>query len=326
MKVKKIVKNAALVLLSIGSHYVVCKDSVDSIPDKDAHKHLSDQAIKKAQTGLDNTGKEPNDDGFFLIDTMKAVVYGQQRTDIITLSDIARPSIDGNKQSLEDLILAKLICQDAARYKMEPDDEAVDKHLKAVQRENNLSLDELQSIFRSAGYTYEEGREQFRNMTAIGTMVDFRIRSRLIVPEKDIQTYYQDHPIVQEASYQIERALVVCPDGMDQAIFMQELQKLIDTGSCKLDIDWADPFWINKSELAQDKQFLTTMEVGAIAMGTHSAAGIELFKLINSKEERLKSLEERYNEIAEILKRPKYNELFEAYKKDLFTSAAVIYF
>lgn len=269
---------------------------------------------------------ESKDDGLFLIDTLKAVVYGQERTDLVTLSDVIRPSIDGNKQTVEDLVLAKLICQDASRYKMEPDNDAVDKHLKAVQRENNLSLDELKSIFSSAGYTYEEGKEQFKVMTSVGTMIDFRIRSRLIVPEKDIQSYYQDHPIVQEASYQIERAQVTCPNGMDHATFMQALQQLIDTGQSKLDIEWSDPFWINKSELAQDKQFLTTMEVGGIAMGNESAAGIELFKLMNKKEEHLVSLEERYNEIADILKRPKYNEMFEAYKKDLFTNAAVVYF
>ena len=98
----------------------------------------------------------------FLIDTIKAVIYGQERTDLVTFSDVTRPSIDGNQQTLEDQVLAKLICQDAARYKMEPDNEAVDKHLKAVQRENNVSLDELKSIFSAAGYTYEEGENSLK--------------------------------------------------------------------------------------------------------------------------------------------------------------------
>ena len=280
----------------------------------------------KIESSESTVEAETKDDELFLIDSLKAVVYGQERTDLITLSDVTRPSIDGSQQNLEDLVVSKLICQDAARYKMEPDNDAVDNHLKAVQRENNLSLDDLKSIFTSAGYTYEEGKEQFKIMTSVGTMVDFRIKSRLIVPEKDIQAYYQEHPIIKEAAYQVERAQVVAPQGMDHAVFMQELQLLVDTGKSKLDIEWADPFWINKSELAQDKQFLTTLEVGCIAMGVESATGIELFRLKNKKEEHLVSLEERYNEIADVLKRPKYNELFDAYKKDLFTNAAVIYF
>ena len=309
---RQIIVSSILIIVSAWSGYVYCKQS-------DLH-------TKNEQSTCEAAGTGQADDGLFLLDTLEAVIYGQERTDLVTLSDVSRPSIDGNKQTLEDLVLAKLICQDASRYKMEPDTEAVDKHLKAVQRENNLSLDELKSIFNASGYTYDEGREQFKVMTSVGTMIDFRIRSRLIVPEKDIQAYYQDHPIVQEAAYQIERAQVTVTTGKDHEAFMQELQKLVDTGQSKLEIEWNDPFWINKSELAQDKQFLTTLEVGSVAMGSESAAGIELFKLINKKEEHLMSLEERYNEIAEILKRPKYNEMFEAYKKDLFTNAAIVYF
>jgi hypothetical protein len=216
--------------------------------------------------------------------------------------------------------------QDAVHYKMEPNDDAVDNNLKAVQRENNLSLDDLKEIFSSAGYTYEEGRAQFKEMTAISSMMDFRIRSRLIVPERDIEAYYQEHPIVQEASFQVERALVTVPYGMDRATFLQELKNLKETGQCKLDIEWGDPFWINKSEIANDKQFITLMDVEKVAVGSESAAGVELFKLINKKDEHLLSLEERYNEIADYLKRPKYDELFEEYKKDLFAGAAVVYF
>lgn len=265
-------------------------------------------------------------DDLFLIDSIGAVVYGQERTDVVTLSDIKRPSLDGNQQSLEDMVITKLIAQDAARYKMEPDEDAVDSRLEAVQRENNLTRDDLKSIFSNAGYSFEEGREQFKIMTAVGSMVDFRIRSRLIVPEKDIQAYYKEHPKMQEASFQVERAVVTCPSGMDNVSFMQELKQLVESGRSNIEIDWCEPFWINKSEIAQDKKFLTTMEIGDVAMGNESAAGIELFKLINKKEEHLESLEERYNEIAEYLKRPKYNELFEQYKKDLFANSVVVYF
>jgi parvulin-like peptidyl-prolyl isomerase len=315
-KNKKIVIKSLALMLYACSCLLYCKH---------AEKQIKNKIVENAVEAVNAEPKEPKENELFLIDTAKAVVFSQERTDVITLSDVQRPTLDGTNQTLDDLVLAKLITQDASHYKMEPDDDAVDKHLKAVQRENNLSLDELKGIFSSAGYTYEEGREQFKMMTAINSMVDFRIRSRLVVPEREIEAYYQAHPIVQEAAYQVEHAVVAVPDGMDQAGFLQEINKLIKTGQTKLDIDWGEPFWINKSEIAKDKQFLTTMEVGNIGMGSESASGIELFKLRNKKEEHLLSLEERYNEIAEFLKRPKYNELFEQYKKDLLTGAALIY-
>jgi hypothetical protein len=281
---------------------------------------------QQEQTAESNGQAKQRADELVTIDSIKAVVYGQERTDLVTLSDIDRPSIAGNKQSLDDLVTSKLMVQDAVRYKMEPNDEAVDNNLKAVQRENKLSLDDLKTIFSSSGYSYEEGRTQFKEMTAISTMIDFRIRSRLIIPEREIESYYQAHPIIQEASFQVEHALMTVPYGMDRDIFLKELKNLKETGRCKLDIEWSEPFWINKSEIANDKQFITTMEVSSIAIGGETAAGIELFKLINKKDEHLLSLEERYNEIADYLKRPKYDELFEQYKKDLFAGAAVVYF
>lgn len=325
---KKIILGSTLLLLCSCSQRVICKHNKHVQAQEvtfPTDKIATDQkeVIKESEQDIK---QETSDNDLYLIDTVKAVIYGAERTDVITVSDVTRPSIDGNKQTLDDLVLAKLVCQDAIHYKMEPDNDAVENHLKAVQRENNLSLDDLKSIFSNAGYTYEEGKEQFKAMTAIGTMIDFRVRSRLIVPEKDIQAYYQEHPQIQEASYQIARAQELPPQGMDRDVFMRELQKLVETGTCKLEIDWSEPFWIKKSELASDKQFITTLQVGSIGMGSESASGIELYKLLNNKEERLMSLEERYNDIADILKRPKYNELFEQYKKDLFSHAAVIYF
>ena len=315
------------VSLCIYSCLAVCKEQKAAAqnPGKVTKKAYT-QAQEDSAVAEPQLQAKQEDDDLITIDTIKAVVYGAERTDLVTLSDTSRPSIAGNKQNLDDLVVSKLMVQDAVHYKMEPNDEAVDANLKAVQRENNLSLDDLKAIFSNAGYSYEEGREQFKEMTAISTMIDFRIRSRLIVPERDIEAYYQAHPIIQEASFQVQRALIVAPQSMDRALFLQELQDLKEKGQCKLDIDWSESFWINKSEIAYDKQFITTMEVSSVAIGSESAAGVELFKLVNKKDEHLLSLEERYNEIADYLKRPKYDELFEQYKKDLFSGAAVVYF
>lgn len=273
-----------------------------------------------------NDDADSKADGLFLIDSIQAIVFGDEHIDIIALSDVSRPSLDGTTHSLDDLVLEKLIYRDAERFKMLPAADAIDKHLKAVQREHNLSLDDLKSIFANGGYTYEEGREQFGIMTAIGTMLDFRIRSRLIVPEKDITAYYNEHPIMQEASYQLERDVVECPTDWDEEKFNIELEKLVHNKQSQLEVCWSEPFWVNKSELAADKAFLTTMEVGSIAIGSTSASGTELFKLTNKKEEHLMTLEDRYNEIADVLKRPKYQELFMNYKDSLMRSSGVVYY
>lgn len=265
-------------------------------------------------------------DDIYTIDTIKAVLFGDERTDIITLSDVQRPSLDGHQRSLEDLVLERAMYQDAARYKMLPTEDAVIKRLQAVQRDNKLSKDDLERIFRTSGYTYEEGKELFAIMTAVGTVLDFKIMSRLIVPEKDIITYYQEHPVMQDATFQLERALVICPPGWTNDKFKDELKLLIESGKSCLEIDWSNSFWVNKGDLAADKQFITTMDIDSIAIVQETAAGVELLKLLNRRDEHLMSLEDRYHEIADLLKRPKYEEMFKAYKDELLDYAAILYF
>lgn len=271
------------------------------------------------------TTEQNKDDDIYTIDMIKVVIFGEERTDIITQSDTEKPSLDGHKRSQEDLILERLMYQDAARYKMLPNEDAIDKRLHAVQRENNLSQDDLKNIFRASGYTYQEGRELFAIMTAVGTVLDFKIMSRLIVPEKDIIAYYQEHPVMQEPTFQLERALVIHPDHWSADKFKTELQSLVELKPSCLEVEWSNPFWVNKSDIAANRQFITSMEVNTISIAEESAAGVELIKLVNKKDEHLMTLEERYHEIADLLKRPKYEEMFKAYKQELFNNAALLY-
>jgi hypothetical protein len=262
----------------------------------------------------------------YLLDTIKVVVFGEERTDIITHSDLVRPSLDGSNRSLEDHVLESLVFQDAVRFKIMPTPESIEKHLMAVQRENNLSLEDLQAIFRNAGYTYEEGKEKFGIISAVGQMLDFKIRSRLIVPEKDVVAYYEANPEYTPETYQLVRAFVNCGEDQEVDALRAEVEQLIDTGSSSLEIQWSESFWIKSDDLAENRQFVRTMQVGGIAIAQEFDEGLELIKVMDHQEKGLVPLEKRYGEIAEILRRPKYEELFGQYKKELFDGAAIIYF
>jgi hypothetical protein len=45
-------------------------------------------------------------------------------------------------------------------------------------------------------------------MFAVNRIVDFKIRSGLIAPEKEVVAYYEAHPEMLEPSYQIRRAVI----------------------------------------------------------------------------------------------------------------------
>lgn len=262
----------------------------------------------------------------YLVDTIRVVIFGEEETDIITESDLKRPSLEGAMRSKDDIILERLIYLDAKKFKVLPDEETIDRHLQAVQREHNLTLDQLKQMFKNAGYTYEQGRQQFSVMTTINSMLDLKIRSRLIVPERDVLKYYNEHPERQEAAYFIEKAFVPFSSIESKQTLKKRLTAFAKHEGPFNDIAWSEPFWISDSDLADDKKFIALLNVDQISMPQETDGGFELLRLKEKKEERLKSLEDRSQEIGTILRQPRYEQLFNEYKKELFDNASIVYF
>lgn len=262
----------------------------------------------------------------FTINRILVSICTEEDNAIITQLDLERPTLQGEKRTLEDMIFEKLVFLDAKVHKVLPDEAAVDRHLQTVQRENNLTLDQLKGIFRAAGYSYEEGREQFAIMSTVSSMLDYKIRSRLIVPERDVVAYYNENPEMEEARYYIETTTV----SSDSNLSMQELKKKLSAyakGQTGFPgIVWSKPFWINVSDLAEDKQFVTKLKRGQISQPIEVHDGFELYRLKDAEKERPKSLDDRYKEISNMLRRPRYEQLLAEYKKELFDNASIIYF
>jgi parvulin-like peptidyl-prolyl isomerase len=88
---------------------------------------------------------------------------------------------------------------------------------------------------------------------------------------------------------------------------------------------WEQPFWVIKSELAQEKSFISTLAIGNVATPQETESGFEIFRLKDKHPERLKTIEERYTDIANILRRPRYMQLVDEYKAKLFATSSVQY-
>jgi parvulin-like peptidyl-prolyl isomerase len=272
-------------------------------------------------------------DDAFVIDTIGAVMFGQGGTEIITLSDVHRPSLTGVPQSQEDIIFERLVYLDAQKFKIAPDEEAVDKYLQEIQKQNNLTLDELKQIFRQAGYSYEEGRDQFKRLQTVKSLLDYKIHSNLIVPRQEIELYYKNNPVTKEDEYTLEYALV--PFKGDKQDLREDLVEFVTkqkAGSKKTQNDadlglvWNEPFTMKKSEIADDKAFIYDMKVGTVSAPRETEGGFELYRLVEKKDECIASLEDRYQEIVRTLTQPKYEKLMSDYKKQLFDSVSIVYF
>ena len=253
-----------------------------------------------------------------LLDKIETVIYGPEETSIITRSDLDRPGLDGMPRTKESVTLEHLIFQDAKKYNI-LDEKLVDRYIAAIQREHNLTLDDLKKMFRDSGYTYEEGREQLAMMNTINSLIDYKIRSRVIVPEKEVRAYYDDHPVYEGEQYKIQRIFVPLA-GQSKEQVLKSINRDIKKGKKIVGAEYKTPYWDNKEDL---NPFITDLEVGEFTSPLDTNNGVEIFTLLEKKEKRLVPVEERYKEIADNLREPLYNQLFEDYKKSLFAESVI---
>ena len=259
-----------------------------------------------------------------LIDTIEAVVFGQGGTEIVTHSDVIRPSLTGAQQKRDDIIFERLVYLDAQKFKIAPDEEGLDRYLAEIQKQNNLTLDDLKKIFSQAGYTYEEGREQFKRLQTVKTMMDFKVSSNLVIPRRQVEEYYDQHPLKEEGMYYLKHGFVSFEKDREKQ--KQKLSKLTPSSIDDFDIQWQEPYWFKKSEISDDKDFLFSLKTGSISEPQQTMNGFEFYYMIDKKDERIVPLEERYGDIVETLQRPKYQELMDKYKNQLFGTVSILSF
>lgn len=260
----------------------------------------------------------------FTLDSIKGVVIAEGGREVITYSDLMRPDISGTVKSFEDQIIEKLIYKDAQRFRLIPGDEGIEKYFNTIAKENNLTPEDFEKIAASAGLTVRELKDKLKTVQAINSMLDFKIRQNLVIPRREIEKYYNEHPETIEAQYEFAYALI--PFGSQNKNQLKGmLKKFISTGKGMV-VQFSDPFILKKTEIAPEKEFITKIVVGKITQPHETQTGFELFKLVSMKPERLRTLEERAKEIAEVLRTPKFNQLLEDYKKELMHNACILEF
>lgn len=260
-----------------------------------------------------------------LIDTIEAVVANNEDIQVITKSDVDRPSLAGGMRSRDDIVFERLVFLDAKKHKINPDEAAVDRYLEMIMRENKMTKDELQNVFKAGGYSFEEGRDQFKMIQAVNTMFDFRVRSNLMVPRKDVEAYFNENPEVVAASYLLEYAFVPLAKNKTRTRQKTELEESVNTGRGIGRIEWNAPFWVQQSDIAKDKHFIFDLKADQISAPRESSDGFELYRVKEIKTQRTRTLDERYRDIVDILRQPRSEQLMKQYKQELFANASVIY-
>ncbi len=267
---------------------------------------------------------QANTDNLILIDTIQTVIYGTEGTEIVTLSDVNKPSLGGGLRTQDEIVFERLLVLDAERLHAMPSEEETDKTINTICRENGLTKEEFEQVARGAGYTPESAREQFRNMHAANKMMDYKVRSRLVVPKSEVEAYCKEHPEFTTPEYQLEYTFTPESSFKTPQEQERELNEFASGTRMIPNIQWSDPFWVAEADIAADYQFITQLKLGEIKVHFTPGKGFELYKLVDSKPAREKTAEERYFDVADILRQPRAQQLMDEYKKDLYSSMSIL--
>ncbi len=242
---------------------------------------------------------------------------------VLTKLALQRPSLDGRKRTIDEVVMDQLMYSEAIYfYRMVVPEDAVDKYINSIKEQHHLSDDQLKMMFKEVGYTYEEGRQQLAMGQAIDSLLNFKIRSRLVVLEKDVRTYYDAHPVYEEASYKIKKGFI------PEDVFSEEQLKIVTSEMMKNPaVQWSTSYWLIEDEINDTfKETLKEMKQGSYSHVEPVTGGYEVVQLITIKPRALKSFEDRYREISIVLQEPQYYRLLDELKKELLDKYEVVYF
>ena len=92
---------------------------------------------------------------------------------------------------LNDLINDKLTYLEAKHYKVTITDDEIDKTIERIKEANYHTDEDFREILEKEGLTIEEYRRDLKEQMLRSRVVDYEVRSKVVITKEDIMTYYE---------------------------------------------------------------------------------------------------------------------------------------
>jgi peptidyl-prolyl cis-trans isomerase SurA len=159
-------------------------------------------------------------------------VVATVNSDIITLYELNR-SIEGmtglsvpalklqdeerfyqvRRAVLNSLINQKIAEQQVQKLEIKVTQRDIDEAIERMKRENRITQEELLFSLRSKGITLEDYRQQLKREIERARLVDYEVKSKIVITEKDLRDYYQDHADQFSETHKVKLARILLKTG-----------------------------------------------------------------------------------------------------------------
>jgi hypothetical protein len=202
------------------------------------------------------------------------------------------------------------------------DETAADKYLASIQKNNNLSLDDLEELAGQCRRTFFELKQLLSMQYIYDFFLYHKFRAHLVPSDQDVQDYCDQNPDVQPGHCVIQVAFV----DYTQANKNEVAEKIAGIVAGKIldgNLEWSDPIKVNYVDMADDKMFIKDMDADQIH-AIEDKKAFELYRLVSKQNEHIVPVADRKAFVVDILNRKMYEDLLAKYEEHMLDNVAII--
>lgn len=248
---------------------------------------------------------------------------------------------DAQRKILELLIDEKIAQAKIKELGIKVADRQVDNFLEKMKRDNQWTQEDLVAGLEKEGLSYEKYRERVRRDIERAQLIEYEVRSKIIIRDEVIQKYYEDHRGTFGVAEKVQLAgIFLMRKNMKSEEEMRELYKKAQDISAKLKAgaDFSQmaanysegpganqggdlgQFTVDHLE-AGLKSVVEALPEGGISDPLVRPNGIQIIKVVKKQTGKIRSLEEMKEAIYGILYQEEVNRRYQAWIKELRDSA-----
>jgi peptidyl-prolyl cis-trans isomerase SurA len=235
---------------------------------------------------------------------------------------------------LNNLIDEKLADQEIRSAGIFVDEKEIDSAIEQVKAMNYYSDEDLRRALAASDVDMAEYREEIRRQILRNKLVNYRIKSKIIITESDIENYYNNHPekYASKKKYFLRNILIADPDRSEQ---MQEIYQQLKNGmpfeeaarqysEAANAADGGRLGFFSLDDLAAGIQAaVATLSAGEFSGITETDQGLQIFFLEKIEEQGGRSLDAMKDEIRQLLYEESVNKKFQTWIDELREAAYI---
>ncbi len=251
--------------------------------------------------------------------------------------------IDARRKVLDLLINEKITQEKVKEIGIEVTPGEMDSAIEGIKKRNSWTQEDLTAGLNKQGISIEQYRNNIKQELEQMRLIEFEVKSKIIVLDETIKKYYDDHIDEFRSEEKVRLAIILLmkdnsSPGDETPSLTRKTEEIVsrlqngeDFGELAKKFSQGpgaeaggDIGFINTSQLdPRLKAIINNMDVGDVSKPMISPTGVQIIKLTEKQEEGAKTVEEVKGSIYEILYNEEINERYSSWIKELREKAYI---